>query len=154
MRGRTSACSDRGGRRLGRGSGAGPDARACDTPHVVDVLYLHQHFATRAGAGGTRSWEFSRRLLARGNTVTMVAQVRRGGGIEQRGRHEVDGMDLILLGGYYTNHLPDWRRAWQFVRVMLHASRRALRPCRSRSASSRCSRWSASASSELSRTLT
>jgi glycosyltransferase involved in cell wall biosynthesis len=88
----------------------------------VDVLYLHQHFATRAGAGGTRSWEFSRRLLERDHTVTMVAQVRRGGGIQERGRHEVDGMHLILLGGYYTNHLPNWRRAWQFVRVMLRAS--------------------------------
>jgi glycosyltransferase involved in cell wall biosynthesis len=89
----------------------------------VNVLYLHQHFATRAGAGGTRSWEFSRRLLARAHTVTMVAQVRRAGGIEQRGRHELEGgMQLILLGGYYTNHLPDWRRAWQFVRVMLRAS--------------------------------
>ncbi|MCW2921751.1 MAG: glycosyl transferase group 1 [Thermoleophilia bacterium] len=52
----------------------------------------------------------------------MVAQVRRGGGIDQRGRHELDGMQLILLGGYYTNHLPDWRRAWQFLRVMLRAS--------------------------------
>ncbi len=86
------------------------------------MLYLHQHFATRAGAGGTRSWEFSRRLLERDHTVTMVAQVRRGGGIQERGRHEVDGMHLILLGGYYTNHLPNWRRAWQFVRVMLRAS--------------------------------
>lgn len=88
----------------------------------MNVLYLHQHFATRAGAGGTRSWEFSRRLLERGHTVTMVAQVRRAGGIQQRGRHDVDGMQLILLGGYYTNHLPNWRRAWQFVRVMLRAS--------------------------------
>lgn len=88
----------------------------------MNVLYLHQHFATRKGAGGTRSWEFSRRLLDRGHTVTMVAQVRRAGGIEQRGRHKVDGLDLILLGGYYTNHLADWRRAWQFIRVMLRAS--------------------------------
>ena len=87
----------------------------------MNVLYLHQHFATRAGAGGTRSWEFSRRLMARGHDVTMVAQVRRGGGVSKRGRHEVDGIHLILLGGYYTNHLPDWRRAWQFIRVMLRA---------------------------------
>lgn len=86
------------------------------------MLYLHQHFATRKGAGGTRSWEFSRRLLQRGHTVTMVAQVRRAGGISQRGRHQVDGIDLILLGGYYTNHLPNWKRAWQFLRVMLRAS--------------------------------
>lgn len=88
----------------------------------MNVLYLHQHFATRAGSGGTRSWEFSRRLLRLGHTVTMVAQVRRGGGIDTPGRHDVDGVQLILLGGYYTNHLPNWRRAWQFVRVMLRAS--------------------------------
>jgi glycosyltransferase involved in cell wall biosynthesis len=88
----------------------------------VNVLYLHQHFATRAGSGGTRSLEFSRRLMRLGHTVTMVAQVRRGGGIDTPGRHELDGMQLIVLGGYYTNHLPDWRRAWQFVRVMLQAS--------------------------------
>ncbi|MCB0880244.1 MAG: glycosyltransferase family 4 protein [Thermoleophilia bacterium] len=87
----------------------------------MNVLYLHQHFATRAGAGGTRSWEFSRRLMDRGHDVTMVAQVRRGGGVSRRGRHEVDGIHLILLGGYYTNHLANWRRAWQFIRVMLRA---------------------------------
>jgi glycosyltransferase involved in cell wall biosynthesis len=88
----------------------------------VNVLYLHQHFATRAGSGGTRSWEFSKRLMRRGHTVTMVAQLRRGGGIDTPGRHELDGMQLILLGGYYTNHLADWRRTWQFLRVMLRAS--------------------------------
>jgi glycosyltransferase involved in cell wall biosynthesis len=88
----------------------------------VNVLYLHQHFATRAGSGGTRSWEFSKRLLRLGHTVTMVAQLRRGGGIDTPGRHDVEGVQLILLGGYYTNHLPDWRRTWQFLRVMLQAS--------------------------------
>lgn len=88
----------------------------------MNVLYLHQHFATRAGSGGTRSWEFSKRLLRLGHTVTMVAQVRRGGGIERPGRHDVEGVQLILLGGYYTNHLSDWRRTWQFLRVMLQAS--------------------------------
>ncbi len=60
--------------------------------------------------------------MDRGHRVTMVAQVRRAGGIQQRGRHEVDGMQLILLGGYYTNHLSTWRRMWQFLRVMLRAS--------------------------------
>ncbi|MCW2928412.1 MAG: glycosyl transferase group 1 [Thermoleophilia bacterium] len=88
----------------------------------MNVLYLHQHFATRAGSGGTRSWEFSRRLLRLGHTVTMIAQVRRGGGIQTPGRHDLDGVQLILLGGFYTNHLANWRRAWQFVRVMIQAS--------------------------------
>lgn len=87
----------------------------------MDVLYLHQHFATRAGAGGTRSFEFAQHLLRRGHTVTMVAQRRRAGGVDEPGRQDVDGIDLMLLGGYYTNHLGTWKRIWQFVRFTLQA---------------------------------
>jgi hypothetical protein len=30
------------------------------------ILYLHQFFVTRAGVGGTRSYEFARRFVALG----------------------------------------------------------------------------------------
>lgn len=89
----------------------------------MNVLFLHQHFATREGAGGTRTWEFSQQLLARGHTVTMVAQLRRGGGIEQAGRHQVEGMDLIMLPGWYTNHLSFTQRIWQFILFIVRASK-------------------------------
>ncbi|MCA9695718.1 MAG: glycosyltransferase family 4 protein, partial [Myxococcales bacterium] len=36
------------------------------------VLYLHQYFVTRATAGGTRSYEMARRLVARGYQVHMI----------------------------------------------------------------------------------
>ncbi|MCW2962529.1 MAG: glycosyl transferase group 1 [Thermoleophilia bacterium] len=89
----------------------------------MNVLFLHQHFATREGAGGTRTWEFSQQLLARGHTVTMVAQLRRGGGIEEAGRHQVEGMDLIMLPGWYTNHLSFTQRIWQFILFIVRASK-------------------------------
>jgi glycosyltransferase involved in cell wall biosynthesis len=38
----------------------------------VRILYLHQFFMTRDGTGGTRSYEFARRLVADGHEVTMV----------------------------------------------------------------------------------
>jgi glycosyltransferase involved in cell wall biosynthesis len=89
----------------------------------VNVLFLHQHFATREGAGGTRTWEFSQGLLRRGNTVTMVAQRRRGGGVDEPGRHKLEGgLDLILLPGWYTNHLTHLQRIWQFILFIMRAS--------------------------------
>ena len=36
------------------------------------VLYYHQHFSTPMGSTGTRSYEFSRRLIKRGHSVTVV----------------------------------------------------------------------------------
>lgn len=88
----------------------------------VNILYLHQHFATRDGAGGTRSYEFARHLIRHGHTVTMVAAHRSGGGVDRTRRQTVDGIDLISLGGFYANHLGPWRRMWQFARFALRAS--------------------------------
>jgi glycosyltransferase involved in cell wall biosynthesis len=39
---------------------------------VVRVVYLHQYFRTPAMAGGTRSYEFARRLVGRGHQVHVV----------------------------------------------------------------------------------
>jgi len=38
----------------------------------VHVLYLHQYFNTRKGYTGTRSYEFAKRLVAKGHHVTMM----------------------------------------------------------------------------------
>jgi glycosyltransferase involved in cell wall biosynthesis len=88
----------------------------------VNVLYLHQHFATRTGAGGTRSYEFALRLLAHGHTVTMVTANRKGGGIDRARRQRVDGIDIISLGGWYSNYLSPARRVLQFLRFTLRCS--------------------------------
>ena len=39
---------------------------------TCSILYLHQFFVTREGAGGTRSYEFARRFVERGHEVRMV----------------------------------------------------------------------------------
>lgn len=88
----------------------------------MNVLYLHQHFATRDGAGGTRSYEFARMLVQAGHTVTMVAAHREGGGVDRERRQHIDGIELISLGGFYANRLGAIRRAWQFARFAVRAS--------------------------------
>lgn len=42
------------------------------------VLYLHQHFTTPDGAGGTRSWAMARALAARGHRVTVACGLSEG----------------------------------------------------------------------------
>ena len=70
----------------------------------MKVLYFHQHFTTRSGASGTRSYEFARTLVAAGHEVTMVCgsfSVGQTGltGPFSRGkrRGQVDGIDVIEL---------------------------------------------------------
>lgn len=90
---------------------------------LVNVLYLHQHFATREGAGGTRSYEFARYLLRQGHQVTMVTAHRQAGGIENVRHQQIDGIDVMSLGGFYSNHLTPRQRIREFVRFMWRCSR-------------------------------
>ena len=59
------------------------------------ILYLHQFFKTREGAGGTRSYELARHLVASGHGVVMVTAT--SGAAPARRR--VDGIDVVEVGG-------------------------------------------------------
>ena len=59
------------------------------------ILYLHQFFMTREGTGGTRSYEFARRLVAHGHEVTMVTAAP---GRKPR-RHDVEGIHVVEVAG-------------------------------------------------------
>jgi len=90
------------------------------------VLYFHQHFSTRQGATGTRSYEFARRLIERGHSVTMVcgsAAVAdsglRGGDPRAARRGSVDGIDVIQLPLPYSNYDNMLKRAWIFLAFAL-----------------------------------
>lgn len=94
------------------------------------VLYVHQHFSTRQGATGTRSYEFARTLIGKGHHVTMLcgsaAASKTGlssaavGGL-RRGR--VDGIDVIEICLPYSNHHGFLRRSVTFVRFALRSIR-------------------------------
>lgn len=88
------------------------------------ILYLHQFFITRDGAGGTRSYEFARRFVERGHAVRMVTA--------GDGAQSVDGIQVAGVRGAYSDYmrataLPDARRMLAFARFALGATLAALR---------------------------
>src|ERR671910_2550458 len=90
----------------------------------MQILYLHQFFITRAGVGGTRSYEFARRFVARGHRVRMVTA---GGG-----RRAVEGIEVEGARGGYSDYVsatavPYPRRMLAFARFALAATLAALR---------------------------
>jgi glycosyltransferase involved in cell wall biosynthesis len=89
----------------------------------MQILYLHQFFVTRAGAGGTRSYEFARRFVERGHAVRMVTAGRAG---------PVDGIEVVGVRGAYSDYMratamPNLDRMLAFARFALGATVAALR---------------------------
>ena len=88
------------------------------------ILYLHQFFVTRAGVGGTRSYEFARRFVSRGHAVRMLTA--------GEGRQEVAGIEVVGLPGAYSDYMSATaisypRRMMAFARFGLAAGAAALR---------------------------
>jgi glycosyltransferase involved in cell wall biosynthesis len=88
------------------------------------ILYLHQFFITRAGAGGTRSYEFARRFVSRGHAVRMLTA--------GEGRQDVEGIEVVGVRGGYSDYVSATgisypRRMLAFARFGLAASAAALR---------------------------
>jgi glycosyltransferase involved in cell wall biosynthesis len=98
----------------------------------VKILYLHQHFSTREGSGGTRSYEFARLLQQHGHEITVLCGNSDGSGlasytgslIEER---NLDGITTIQLNVPYNQHMSYLRRIAAFVWFMLLASWAAAR---------------------------
>jgi glycosyltransferase involved in cell wall biosynthesis len=90
----------------------------------MNVLYLHQFFITRAGVGGTRSYEFARRFVQRGHAVRMVTA--------GEGTRNVEGIDVVGVRGAYAEYMPatamsNARRMLAFARFAAGATLAALR---------------------------
>ena len=88
------------------------------------ILYLHQFFITRAGVGGTRSYEFARRFVKSGNEVRMVTAGAR--------TRDVEGIEVVGVRGAYSEYMPATAmpyalRMLAFARFALGATRAALR---------------------------
>jgi glycosyltransferase involved in cell wall biosynthesis len=99
------------------------------------ILYLHQYFMTRAGIGGTRSYEFARRFVARGHEVRMVTAASGAGAEARRGgarRERVDGIDVIPVRAGYADYVRGTalrypRRVLEFLGFALGATWAAVR---------------------------
>jgi glycosyltransferase involved in cell wall biosynthesis len=98
------------------------------------ILYFHQHFATRKGAGGTRSYELAQRLIRRGHEVTVICGTNlRANTTNDNARtgeiHEslVDGIRVVEIVLPYSNYDGLTKRSITFIRFAFAGIRLALK---------------------------
>lgn len=95
------------------------------------ILYLHQYFVSPEAAGGTRSYELARRLVARGHQVTLVTSnammPARWRSLTAPTETEIDGIQLVVLPVQYANQMGYRERMQAFARFAALASREAVR---------------------------
>jgi len=93
----------------------------------MKVLYLHQYFVPPGGAGGTRSYEFARRLVGAGHGVRLVtSSAFLPPELADQRRAVLDGIDLRIVPVPYANALSYSRRIRAFLTFALLASWHAL----------------------------
>ena len=92
------------------------------------IAYLHQYFQSRDQAGGTRSYEFGRRLVERGHEVHVIttdsyaARPGRSWRVTEEG-----GMHVHWLQVPYSNNMSYPRRILSFAQFAAVAGLRAAR---------------------------
>ena len=90
----------------------------------MKILYLHQYFKTPGMAGGTRSFEMARRLVARGHEVHVVT-ARDAPGSRVWTYTQESGIDVHWCSVPYSNHMSYSRRIRAFAKFSRLAARRA-----------------------------
>jgi len=99
----------------------------------MKILYFHQHFGTPAAGGGTRSYEFARRLVNKGHEVVMVCGTKgygtglTGPFIKGMRRGFIDGIDVIEFELPYSNNMSFIKRTIQFVKYAIKSTWLALK---------------------------
>ena len=98
----------------------------------MKVLYFHQHFTLPAIGGGTRSYEFAKRLIEKGHSVCVVCGEAANLNLTEtptkgifRGR--IDGIDIIQISILYTNHDGIAKRTWLFLKFSYYGIGIALK---------------------------
>jgi glycosyltransferase involved in cell wall biosynthesis len=90
------------------------------------ILYVHQYFQIPERGGATRSYEFARRLVARGHDVHIVSSNHEGEDGSAR-EEVVDGIRVTWLPAEYRNAFGPSRRLLSFLAFALGSSRFAAR---------------------------
>lgn len=95
----------------------------------MHVLYVHQYFQTPDAVGGIRSYEFARRLVARGHSVEMITSCDGAETVDGHApgtwRRTVEaGIDVHWCRVDYSNHMTYARRMRAFAEFAVRATRR------------------------------
>lgn len=82
----------------------------------MKITYIHQHFKLPSEGGGSRPYEFARRMAAEGHSVTMICAGNTALDAE------VDGIRVKRLAIPYKNAMSMPERMWSFARFMAAGS--------------------------------
>ena len=95
------------------------------------ILYLHQYFATPKSSGGTRSYEFSRRLIAKGHDVRIITSPGylpdEHKQIKKTTTLEIEGIPVTVIPVAYSNEMSFASRIMAFIKFAVLASYHAMR---------------------------
>lgn len=101
------------------------------TKPSLRILYLHQYFALPTSAGGTRSYEFTRRLVAGGHTVHVITSNAMlptpYHAIKKIQRVTIDGINITIVPQPYSNEMGFLQRIWAFFSFGIKASIQVIR---------------------------
>lgn len=89
------------------------------------ITFLHQYFNTPKMAGGTRSYEMARRLVAMGHEVNMVTSWREPDDRKGWFNTEEAGIKVHWLPVPYSNHMSYNQRILSFFKFAWGAARKA-----------------------------
>jgi glycosyltransferase involved in cell wall biosynthesis len=94
----------------------------------VKIIYLHQYFATLQDSAGTRSYEFARRLVAKGHEVHIVTSKRDEASKARSGWLETmeAGAHVHWIPVPYAGKMPYGQRVQAFFRFAWMAAGRAV----------------------------
>lgn len=80
------------------------------------ITYIHQHFVLPGEPGGSRPYEFARRMAAAGHEVTMIC------GRDEAMDKTVDGIHVRRLAIPYRNEMSKRERIVSFLNFLVRAS--------------------------------
>ena len=83
----------------------------------MKILYIHQYFHTPEEGGGTRSYEFARKLVKLGHKVTMITSSN----IISNSEKKIEDIEVLYLKIPYSNYMSFKRRLLSFISFGLRA---------------------------------
>ena len=94
----------------------------------MNILYIHQYFATPKGKTGTRSYEFARRWVAAGHKVTMLTSITQLTPDDLKNaqgrfvkRFTIEGIDVRAIVIGYSQQMGFTKRVLAFLGFMIVA---------------------------------
>lgn len=92
----------------------------------MKVIYLHQYFNTPEMAGGTRSYEMAKRLVAAGHEVHMVTSWVKETSYNDWFEEEIEGIKVHWFPNPYNNRMSFKQRVQAFLRFAYAAMQKVI----------------------------